>query len=288
MHPTYFETVTAMALVVFRGGAARTCVVLEVGLGGRLDATNVVQPEVTVVTPVDFDHEALLGRSLEAIAAEKAGILKPGVPAVFARQRPGGARVVLEARAAELGVPVRRTRDWPVARPGARPRAAAVRPPAGLRIRCPLAGEHQVENAVAAAMALWPSSVSPARAIEEGIAATRWPGRLERVAERARRSFSTAPTIPPARARWPPTSTGFTRARRIWMIYGAMRDKAIAEMSGILFPRAAPCDRHGAPAQARAVRPEDRARHWRTIPICAPLPPSPRPSNWRARPRPRT
>ena len=64
-------------------------VVLEVGLGGRLDATNVVRPELCVITPVDFDHEAYLGRSLESIAGEKAGILKPGVPAVFARAAAG-------------------------------------------------------------------------------------------------------------------------------------------------------------------------------------------------------
>ena len=75
-------------------------VVLEVGLGGRLDATNVVHPELCVITPVDFDHEAFLGKSLEAIAGEKAGILKPGVPAVFARQRPEARRMLERARPA--------------------------------------------------------------------------------------------------------------------------------------------------------------------------------------------
>src|SRR5690349_15283155 len=103
-HTTYFETVTAMALVAF---AEQGCedVVLEVGLGGRLDATNVVTPALCVITPVDYDHEAWLGRSLEAIAGEKAGILKAGVPAVFARQRPQAAQV-LDARAAQLSIPV--------------------------------------------------------------------------------------------------------------------------------------------------------------------------------------
>src|SRR5262249_9592057 len=81
LHPTYFETVTAMAMLIFAERQAGM-VVLEVGLGGRLDATNVVHPELCVITPVDFDHEAYLGRSLEAIAGEKAGILKPQVPAV--------------------------------------------------------------------------------------------------------------------------------------------------------------------------------------------------------------
>ena len=86
LHTTYFETVTAMALLVFAEEQVDLAV-LEVGLGGRLDATNVVMPELCIITPVDFDHEAFLGRSLESIAAEKAGILKAGVPAVFAPQR---------------------------------------------------------------------------------------------------------------------------------------------------------------------------------------------------------
>ena len=89
LHTTYFETVTAMALLLFAEEGVDD-VVLEVGLGGRLDATNVVDPRLCVITPVDFDHEALLGRSLESIAGEKAGILKPGVPAVFAAPAAGG------------------------------------------------------------------------------------------------------------------------------------------------------------------------------------------------------
>ena len=250
MHPTYFETVTAMALVAFHD--ARTdVVVLEVGLGGRLDATNVIQPAVTVVTPVDYDHEALLGKSLEAIAAEKAGILKPGAPAVFTCQRPEAARV-LEARAAELGVPVRRTRDLPVRDLALTARGSEFSA-GGLRIRCPLAGEHQVENAVAAAIALAELGV-PARAIEDGIAVTRWPGRLERVAEAPEIILDGAHNPAGARA-LAAYMERFYEGRRVWMIYGAMRDKAIAEMSGILFGKA---DRVivTAPAQARAVRPE--------------------------------
>src|ERR1700704_4278595 len=89
-HPTYFETVTAMAFWLFREKHVHTAVI-EVGLGGRLDSTNVVQPVLTVITPIDFDHEAYLGHTIEAIAGEKAGILKPGVPAVSAPQRPEAA-----------------------------------------------------------------------------------------------------------------------------------------------------------------------------------------------------
>jgi dihydrofolate synthase / folylpolyglutamate synthase len=81
-HPSYFETVTAMALLTFRERCDIS--VMEVGLGGRLDATNVIAPELCVITPVAYDHEAFLGNTLESIAYEKAGILKPGVPAVVA------------------------------------------------------------------------------------------------------------------------------------------------------------------------------------------------------------
>jgi dihydrofolate synthase/folylpolyglutamate synthase len=200
MHTTYFETVTAMALLVFAEERV-DMVVLEVGLGGRLDATNVVLPDLAAITPIDFDHEAYLGKSLESIAGEKAGILKPGVPAVFARQRPEALRVLAD-RAAALGVPVVRTEEWPVrdleldAR-GSRflldrpltvcPLVPAPHPSRDhkgtvLRIYCPLAGEHQVENAVTAAVALTRLGV-PDAAIERGIAHTIWPGRLERVSE---------------------------------------------------------------------------------------------------------
>src|ERR1700722_12581747 len=103
-HPTYFETVTAMAFWLFREKLVNTAVI-EGGPGGRLDSTNVVEPAITVITPIDFDPEAYLGHTIEAIASEKAGILKPGVPAVFAPQRPE-ALTVLEARAAELRAPI--------------------------------------------------------------------------------------------------------------------------------------------------------------------------------------
>src|SRR5882757_4110951 len=103
-HPTYFECVTAMAFEYF----ARERVdfaVFEVGLGGRLDATNILVPVVTIITRIDFDHENFLGHSLREIAIEKAGILKPGVPVVLAEQRPEAREVIL-ARAKALACPV--------------------------------------------------------------------------------------------------------------------------------------------------------------------------------------
>src|ERR1700722_9867654 len=111
-HPTYFETVTAMGFWLFREMGVETAVV-ETGLGGRLDATNIVNPALTVITPIDFDHEAWLGGTLDAIAHEKAGILKPGAPAIFATQRPE-AQAVLDRRAKELNIPVRRTSEFPI------------------------------------------------------------------------------------------------------------------------------------------------------------------------------
>ena len=252
LHTTYFETVTAMAFLVFAEERA-DMVVLEVGLGGRLDATNVVRPNLCVVTPVDFDHETFLGKSLESIAAEKAGILKPGVPAVFAHQRAEAAGV-LERRAAELSIPVARADAWQVGDLQLDPRGSRflLAGERHLRIHCPLAGEHQVENAVTAAAALARLEVSDS-AIAAGIARAQWPGRLERVSEQPEIILDGAHNPAGARA-LAAYIDRFYHGRRLRLIFGAMRDKAIDEISGILFPRA-----HQvivtAPRQARAFSP---------------------------------
>ncbi len=182
-HTTYFETVTAMAFLIFLDERV-DMVALEVGLGGRLDATNVVRPDLCVITQIDYDHEAFLGKSLESIAGEKAGILKTGAPAVFSRQRPEAARV-LDLRAAQLGISVTRTDAWSIGDLELDPRGSRflLSGERELRIRCPLAGEHQVENAATAAIALTRLGVAE-RAIESGIAQAVWPGRLEHVSER--------------------------------------------------------------------------------------------------------
>src|ERR1700676_1762991 len=173
LHPTYFETVTAMAFLLFARQDVDT-IVLEVGMGGRLDATNVVLPALSVITPIDFDHQAFLGDTLPKIAAEKAGILKPGVPAVFAEQR-AEAEAVLRAHAKG---PYTLAREWAITDLTIDERGSKFRM-RDLDIVCPLAGQHQVENARAAAIALHQLGVSPA-----GIANTRWPGRLEQVSRR--------------------------------------------------------------------------------------------------------
>src|SRR3982074_1509276 len=100
-HPTYFECVTAMAFQYFAESRVDFGV-FEVGLGGRLDATNILAPAISLITTIDFDHENFLGHSLREIAAEKAGILKRRIPAVIAAQRPE-VREVLLARASKLG-----------------------------------------------------------------------------------------------------------------------------------------------------------------------------------------
>jgi dihydrofolate synthase/folylpolyglutamate synthase len=252
LHPTYFETVTAMAFLLFRDLRADT-VVLEVGLGGRLDATNVVTPELSVITPIDYDHEQYLGRTIEAIAGEKAGILKPGAPAVFARQREEAGRVLAE-RAGELGVAYDRVPDH---------RIEQVKIDAdrsrfefdGCPIECPLAGEHQVENAATAALTL-----RHLGAPIDGIARTVWPGRLERIASHPEIVLDGAHNPAGAHA-LAAYIERFYKHRRIWLIYGSMRDKAVEEIEGVLFPLA-----HRviatAPRFARALRPEAIRDLW--------------------------
>jgi dihydrofolate synthase / folylpolyglutamate synthase len=229
-HPTYFETVTAMGFLLFREAAIDIAVV-EVGLGGRLDATNVVHPEVTAITPVDFDHERFLGSSIEQIAAEKAGILKPGVPTVFATQRPEADRV-LTARAAELGIQISRAADI-----------------GELPVAPPLAGRHQIENARTAVAVLNLLDVNP-----RGIANARWPGRLEHIASQPDIILDGAHNPAGARALADHIREHYAD-RPVWIVFGAMRDKAVAEIGEILFPLA---DRLilTAPSQARAVHPD--------------------------------
>ena len=99
--PTFFECATAIAFELFRRAGVEMAVV-EVGLGGRLDATNVITPMAAVITTIDFDHQDLLGETLESIAREKAGVIKPGIPVIVGPVAPG-ARAVIEATCREVG-----------------------------------------------------------------------------------------------------------------------------------------------------------------------------------------
>lgn len=255
MHPTYFETVTAMAYVLFRRHAVET-VVLETGMGGRLDATNVVDPDLSVITPIDFDHEKFLGTTIPQIAFEKAGILKPGRPAVVSRQHPEALHV-LESRAAETGSALHHASDWRVdhlALHAYGSRFHAVGPGASVEVDLPLIGAHQVENALTAIATLHQLGV-PAGAIRRGIAATVWPGRLERVRRSPDVFLDGAHNPAGARA-----LAGYIRhshhGRRVWMIFGAMRDKDLHVIGHSLFHLASELI-FTTPGQARAFLAEE-------------------------------
>lgn len=183
---TFFETTTALAFLCF-AEAGLDFVVAEVGLGGRLDATNVLLPEVSIITQVGWDHADYLGHSLSSIAREKAGIAKPGVPLVLGRLDPEAGRIVREM-AEQAGAPIRQLgRDAAVRRIRTSPRGTELEYMSpGMRqavqLSCPLAGAHQAWNAGVAALGVQ-SLVSEFRpSIDEircGIQRVRCPGRLQ-------------------------------------------------------------------------------------------------------------
>jgi dihydrofolate synthase/folylpolyglutamate synthase len=195
LEATFFEATTALAFLCFAESDV-DFVVAEVGLGGRLDATNVLLPEVTAITNVAWDHADYLGHTLAQIAGEKAGISKPGVPMVLGRLDPEAGRIVREA-AARAGAPllqlgydaaVRRIRiqrdhtELEYVGPGSTDI---------LSLRCPLLGAHQAWNAGLAALTVQslPEALRPRAAeIKAGIEDVRWPGRLQ-VEERRGRTW---------------------------------------------------------------------------------------------------
>ncbi|MEX2611522.1 MAG: Mur ligase family protein [Gemmatimonadota bacterium] len=184
LQPSFFETTTAMGLLALAEAGVAVAVV-EVGLGGRLDATNVVRPDLVVLTNVTLDHVQLLGDSLAAVAQEKAGIIKAGVPAVTA-ETAAAPLGVFRRRAAEVGAPLHEldlgrvhTRHL-----GSRLSELALETEAWgtLELAVPLPGAHQVLNAALAGLALehLPTSMRPSSAaLVEGFAGVRWPGRLQ-------------------------------------------------------------------------------------------------------------
>jgi dihydrofolate synthase/folylpolyglutamate synthase len=201
--PTTFEVTTAIALDYF---ARRGCevAVVEVGLGGRLDATNASDPELSIVTSISYDHTAILGRTLEAIATEKAGILRRNRMALLAEQRPRAMRALRRACRAI----------------GAR---CEVVPP--LQRELPLAGAHQRQNAalaVAAARALRPEI--SAAAIDVGLERVRWPGRFEVVGAAPPIVLDGAHNGASADA-LAQTLSAFAADRQVSLVIGINRDK---------------------------------------------------------------
>ena len=164
-HPTFFEVTTALALKHF-SEARIDVATLETGMGGRLDATNAIQSDVSVITPIDFDHEQWLGKTIPQIATEKAGIIKPGVPVVCAPQRPEAERVI-HARSVECEAPLQVVSE------------RYDRSPIALR------GDHQTQNAAVAIAAIHAAGMEiDDKAIARGLARIDWPARFQMWDER--------------------------------------------------------------------------------------------------------
>jgi len=201
-HPTFFEVTTAMAFEHFRERKVDVAVI-EVGMGGRMDATNVVDGLVSVVTRVDLEHTEHLGRTVSRIAREKAGIIKPTSRAVTVSQE---ALPVIEARCRDVHAPlVVVGRDVRAERRGGDLRGQEVRVRGSfgeIDVRTPLLGAFQVENLALAVTALVQlreaGFVIPDEAIRNGLASTRWPARLDLIREKPSIS-STEPITGPRR-----------------------------------------------------------------------------------------
>lgn len=186
--PTYVEATVAMALLAFRRSRVDVAVI-EVGIGGRLDATNTTDPIVSVITPVSYDHTELLGHTLTEIAREKAGIIRPGRPVVSAPQPPEADGVIEDAarRAGSPLIRVGREIPYEVVSSSLDGVAARIRGRRGAYdVAIPLLGRHQAVNA-AAAIAAAEELAGPAlrpEAVRAGIAGVRWPARVELVSRR--------------------------------------------------------------------------------------------------------
>jgi len=248
--PTYFELVTAAGFRHFARAGAQFASV-EVGMGGRLDATNVITPEVSVITRVDFDHEDRLGHTLEKIAGEKAGIIKPGVPVICAPQEAESLRRIEEI-AAERRSPLTligrevRLENVRTALNGDAPfcrfdLATPARRYAALEVR--LLGAHQALNAAAAVAALETLAARcgvriGADAVRRGLAATHIPARLEFFPGRPPVLLDGAHNPVSVRALLEALGTAFS-GKRVVLLAGVSRDKNVEEILRLLLPRAA-------------------------------------------------
>jgi dihydrofolate synthase / folylpolyglutamate synthase len=270
-HPTYFECVTAMAFEYFAQQRVEFGV-FEVGLGGRLDSTNILTPVVSIIARIDFDHENFLGHSLREIAREKAGIIKPAVPVVVADQRPE-AEEVIQHRAKELLSPVIDTTEAfriekeSIDNGYARARVTEVASGWSIELAPSLPGRFQLQNAlnaVAAARLLQQRGFRISdESISRGIATTVWPGRIEKIQSHPDVYLDGAHNPSAARelAHFVEESL---KGRRVYLLYGALRDKAVDEVAGLLFPLAAEVV-VTAPATSRAIsaaQVEEIAAHY--------------------------
>jgi len=276
-HPSFFEMMTAIAFQHFARQKVDLAV-LEVGMGGRLDATNVVEPRVSVITDISLDHQKYLGDTVVEIAREKVGILRPGGAAVVLPQQPE-ANDVIGNTILDLGArAVNAVPYVPPVSPGSAqylvPSTEPGKPGFVYRyplavlgeeilVETPLVGRHQLRNvalAIAAAVELNQHGCSgiTAKNIERGIRETRWPGRFQVIAARAGWPEMVIDVAHNPAGAWALRSALSERYedRMLIFVFGAMRDKAISEMTEILFPLA---ERVIAtrPANPRAASPEE-------------------------------
>jgi dihydrofolate synthase/folylpolyglutamate synthase len=250
--PTYFEITTAMAFLHF--AEERTDVaVIEVGLGGRLDSTNVVRPLVSVITSISFDHMKQLGSSLDAIAREKAGIIKPGVPVVSGVLADEARRAITEigrergSTISQLGVDF----DFTYRPPHELDSAAALGeidfrfPQLNSDGRCgnlklALLGRHQASNAAVALATIaelrrqgWNV---PESAVRRGLAETRCPARIDLVSRRPTIVIDTAHNLASIRSLVETLDESFSSRRQL-LLFAATQEKQVREMMEILLPR---------------------------------------------------
>jgi dihydrofolate synthase/folylpolyglutamate synthase len=239
--PSFFEILTALAFVYFAEAGVELAV-LEVGMGGRLDATNIVDPLISVITDISLDHMEWLGSTIAAIAREKAGILRRGGTLITLPQHPEANQALGEA-AVELGVRgVSATAFMPPQSAGSSGGYAVEALGETVEVASPLTGAHQHRNlalAIAAAVELKASHGFPvtAEAIAAGIRNTRWPGRLERI-ERDGVDWILDVAHNPAGA-WALRAglrSMLDDGEPRTLVFSCLRDKPLAEMAQILFP----------------------------------------------------
>jgi dihydrofolate synthase/folylpolyglutamate synthase len=264
---TYFEFATAMAFWAFRDAAVET-MVLETGLGGRLDSTNVVEPIAAAITALGLDHTRILGATLAEIAFEKAGILKPGLTCAVAKQPPEAA-AVLAARALAVGATL-----WTEGRDFALEEDRYQGPTLTFSdVEVGLRGPHQRQNA-AVALALLeiagqrlPRPLSP-EALRAGLKKAEWPGRLQIIA-----ASGAAPGVEVALdgAHNPPAAEALARAvgslwpgRSVTLVFGVLDDKDLGPMLRLLLPLARRVVLTSPPSP-RARRPESYLAEARAI-----------------------
>ena len=258
VHATFFEVVTALAFLYFRRRRVKVAVI-EVGMGGRWDATNLVRPVSSIITNVSLEHTDRLGSTVAAIAGEKAGILKPKVPAVT--RAVGEPYDVVRRRAREIGAPLRFIGAPEAAETLHGTTASIVYQGVPLPVKLGLLGRHQAENAALAAAALEdvPALAPSPERLAAALARTRWPGRLEPVSKAPLVLLDGAHNAPACQV-----LAGFlervVRPRRTHALFGALRDKNVPGMVRALRPvvdrwilTAVPNDRGLPPEQVHGI-----------------------------------